>query len=114
MNTNNMENKYVDNDVWVYQISLKENSINKTIYTKPFVDYYELPIEESMKYLTPEKYFDKQEEIVQEKYFTKERIEELKKIFIKRIQESENPFYINCVDTDGGWNVTEEELFSLD
>ena len=116
MNTNNMENKYVDNDVWKYRIELNWDikSIEKTIFTKPFPDYYEMPIEKSMKYQTQEKYFDEQEEIVKEKYFTKERIEELKEIFIKRIQESENPFSINCVDTDGGWNVTEEELFSLD
>ena len=107
---------YVDNDVWKYRIELNWdiNSIEKTIYTKPFPDYYDIPIEKRMKYQTSEKYFDEQEEIVKEKYFTKERIEELKQLFIKKIQESENPFNICCVDMDGGYNVTEDELFNLD
>ena len=108
--------QYVDNDVWKYRIELNWdiNSIERTIYTKPFPDYYELPIYKRMKYQTSEKYFDEQEEIVKEKYFTKKRIEELKKIFIKQIQESENPFNICCVDMDGGYNITEDELFNLD
>ena len=38
-------------------------------------------------------------------------IEELKQYFIEQIQNSDNPFYISCVDTDSGYNVTEEQLF---
>ena len=116
MNTNNMENKYVDNNVWKYRIELNWdiNSIEKTIYTKPLPEYYELDESEQNKYTNLYHYYDCLADKVKEKYFTKERIEELKEMFIKQIRELENPFSINFVDTDSGWNVTEEELFKLD
>ena len=105
----NKEN-YVDNDVWKYRVSLKYGleDTNVVVYTKPLPE----PI-----FIT-EKDFEKeckrQEDFVQNRYFTKEKIEELKQEFIKRIQECENPFNICCVDKDGGYNVTEEELFNID
>lgn len=40
------------------------------------------------------------EEDLEKIYLTKEKIEELKQKFIKRIQESENPFDIYTCDTD--------------
>ena len=39
-------------------------------------------------------------EYVADKYFTADKIEELKQEFIKKIQESDNPFSIYCTDTD--------------
>ena len=56
----------------------------------------------------------KREQFVKEKYFTKEKINELKKEFIKMIEESENPFNIYCYDEDKGYNITENEIFNLD
>jgi len=109
-----MEKKYVDNDVWVYNIRLKETNINKTLYTKPFTEYWLLDESERDKYEDSYEYWDKNEEFVKERYFTPERIQEYKDYFCKLIQESENPFSINCVDTDSGYNVTEDKLFNLD
>ena len=56
----------------------------------------------------------KGEQFVKEKYFTKEKINELKKEFIKMIEESENPFNIYCYDEDRDYNITENEIFNLD
>jgi hypothetical protein len=102
---------YVDNDVWKYRIDLKNYYIEKTIYTRPFPDF---PLDEYKSDEQVQKFYDSQEELVQEKYFTKERIQELKDYFCKLIQEDENPFYISCVDTDSGYNVTEDMLFNID
>ena len=106
----NESQHYVDNDVWKYRVSLKYGFDDKcvTIYTKPFHD----PV-----FINEDGYGSeckRRENLVQERYFTKERIEELKKEFIKRIQECENPFDIYCIDKDGGYNVTENELFNID
>lgn len=111
-----MENKkYVPNDVWKFSISLKDTDIYKSVYTKPLPDFYvDLTEKERSKYKDSNEYFNKQEDLVQEKYFTSERIQEYKDIFCKQIQESENPFYICCIDTDGGYNVTEDQLFNLE
>jgi len=105
------DNIYVDNDVWKFKIDLKNNYVEKTIYTKPLPDF---PIGEYKSEEQVQKFYDDQENLVQEKYFTKERIQELKDYFCKLIQEDENPFYICCVDKDGGYNVTKDQLFSLD
>ena len=102
---------YVDNDVWKFRIDLKNNYVEKTIYTQPFPEF---PIGEYKSEEQVQKFYDDQEDLVQEKYFTKERIQELKDYFCKLIQEDENPFYICCVDKDGGYNVTEEQLFNLE
>jgi len=108
------ENKYVDNDVFQFRITLKDEFKNDeiTVYTKPFHD---LPL--LGKETTEEdwyKEYNKQEDLVQEKYFTQQKIDELKLKLIQKIQECKNPFNIYCVDRDGGYNVTEDQLFSLD
>ena len=102
-----MSKKYVPNDVFTFRVSLKEDSVNRTVYTKPFPE---------IETETEDDFYDEmrnQEMLVQKKYFTKERIEELKEEFIRKIRESDNPFDISCVDTDSGYNVTQEELFDL-
>ena len=104
-------NEYVDNDVWKFRIDLKNDYVEKTIYTKPFPDF---PLSEYKSSEQVRKFYDDQEDLVQEKYFTPERIQELKDYFCKLIQEDENPFYICCVDKDGGYNVTEDQLFDLE
>lgn len=94
--------KYVDNNVFKFRCALKwflvEDDI--TVYTKPFPD----DVNE----------IDKQTSLVLEKYFTKEKIDELKQMFIQRIQECENPLDIVCVDWDGGYEVTEDKLFNVE
>lgn len=107
------DKKYVDNDVFVFRISLKDElELNDiTVYTKPFPDLLLLG-----KSCTEEdwyKEYNKQEDLVQEKYFTQQKIDELKLKLIQKIQECKNPFNICCVDRDGGYNVTEDELFNL-
>ena len=108
-----MEKKYVDNDVFKYNISLKSDFAcdDITIYTKPFPNF---PIGKYESDEQVEKFYDSQEELVQEKYFTQQKIDELKLKFIQKIQECKNPFYICCVDRDGGYNVTKEQLFDLE
>ena len=108
-----MEKKYVDNDVFKYRVSLKSDFTDEdiTIYTKPFPDF---PLGKYKSEEQVQKFYDDQEDLVQEKYFTSERIQELKDYFCKLIQEDKNPFYICCVDRDGSYNVTEEELFDLE
>jgi len=103
--------QYVPNDVWKFRIDLKSHYTEKTIYTQPFPDF---PLSEYKSAEQVQKFYDNQEDLVQEKYFTKERIQELKDYFCKLIQEDENPFYISCVDKDGGYRVTEKDLFKLD
>lgn len=104
---------YVDNDVFKFRISLKSEFEDEeiTIYTKPFPDF---PLGEYKSDEQVQEFYDKQEDLVQEKYFTQKKIDELKLKFIQRIQECKNPFYICCVDKDGGYNVTEKQLFNLD
>jgi len=109
-----MENKkYVDNDVFQFRIQVDKDLFGKeiTVYTKPFPDF---PLGEYKSEEQVQKFYDDQEDLVQEKYFTPERIQELKDYFCKLIQEDENPFYICCVDKDGGYNVTEDQLYNLD
>ena len=107
------KNNYVDNDVFVFRISLKDEFKNDeiTIYTKPFPDF---PLGEYKSEEQVQNFYDAQEDLVQEKYFTQKKIDELKLKLIQRIQECKNPFYICCVDKDGGYNVTKEQLFNLD
>ena len=99
--------KFVDNDVFRFRISLVDDSIEETVYTKPLPD-----IEANSNV----ECFDavmEQINFIEKKYFTKDKIEELKEIFIKKIRESENPFDISCVDMDGGYNITEDQLFDI-
>lgn len=108
-----MEKKYVDNDVFRFRCSLKWELTDEdiTLYTKPFPDF---PLGEYKSEEQVQNYYDAQDDLVQSRYFTKERIDELKRKFIQRIQECENPFDISCVDRDGGYNVTEDMLFDLE
>ena len=107
------DKKYVPNDVFKFRISLNWDLDDEeiTVYTKPFPEhsYAEFKSDEQWQ-----KMYDDEEDLVQERYFTQEKIDELKQIFIKKIQESKNPFNISCVDRDGGYNVTEEELFDIE
>ena len=108
-----IDKKYVDNDVFIFRISLKDELEldNINVYTKPFPD---LPL--LGKSCTEEEWYkeyNKQEDLVQEKYFTQQKIDELKLKLVQKIQECKNPFNIYCVDRDGGYNVTEDELFNL-
>lgn len=108
-----MEKKYVDNDVFKYNISLRRDFAYDeiTIYTKPFPDF---PLGKYESDEQVQKFYDSQEDLVQERYFTQQKIDELKLKLIQKIQECKNPFYICCIDRDGGYNVTEEQLFKLD
>lgn len=104
---------YVDNDVFKYRISLKWDLCDEdiTLYTKPFPNF---PIGEYKSEDHVRKFYDDQEDLVQEKYFTQQKIDELKLKFVQRIQECKNPFNICCVDRDGGYNVTEDQIFNID
>ncbi len=106
-----MEKKYVPNDVFKFRVSLKSEleSVNIPVYVKPFPQPWDKGYKSEYHLSLNEK-----EQLVENKYFTKERIAELKKEFIKRIEECDNPFSIFCCDVDGDYNVTEEQLFSLD
>lgn len=103
--------KFVDNDVFEFSIYLKDefSKLTEVVYTKPFENENIITDEElAWDVLT------KRKEYVRNKYFTKEKIAELKKILIEKIMSSENPFNISCTDYDGGYNVTEDELFDLE
>lgn len=100
------EKKYVPNEVFVYSVWF-EHYKRIPVYVKPFPEDYSLTDEQM------DRQMHEHEDLVQSKYFTKEKIEELKEILIKKIRESENPFKIDCVDIDGGYNVTQEQLFDL-
>ena len=101
---------YVPNDVFKFRLTLKRglDDLEFSVYVKPFPEDIECDDEslENQSY--------QQEKLVKEKYFTQKRIDELKLKFIQRIQECQNPFDIFCSDRDGGYNVTEEQLFSLE
>lgn len=102
---------YVPNDVFQFRLNLKRDlgEFEIPIYVQPFPDPWDKDYDES-KYISPE---DK-EQIVQDKYFTQRKIDELKLKLIQRIQECKNPFDIFCYDTDGGYNVTADQLFNLE
>ena len=103
------EKKYVPNEVFKFRCSLKWELSDDDVYvyTRPFPDVLENDESKADKY-------EDEENLVISKYFTKEKIEELKDKFIKRIQSSDNPFDIHCVDRDGNWYVTKDELFDID
>ena len=102
--------EYVPNDVFKYRINF-EKFKEVSVYVKPFSSS---PYESNLTWEQIEDEFTRREDLVKEKYFTKEKINELKKEFIKMIEDSENPFYIYCYDTDEGYNVTEDELTNLE
>lgn len=95
-----MEKQYVDNDVFRYRVHLKWdlNLDDVTVYVKPFPQPWDKDYDESKDTLS----LEEKEDLVQEKYFTKEKI-----------MTEENPFEISCVDVDGGYYVTEDQLFKF-
>ena len=109
----NESQHFVDNDVFKFRISLDRDFTDEeiTIYTKPFPDF---PVGKYKSDEQVQNFYDAQEDLVQEKYFTQKKIDELKLKLIQKIQECKNPFNICCVDRDGGYNVTKEQLFNLD
>lgn len=105
----NLKNKIIENEVFKFRISFEKfKDIN--IYVKPFPNLNDAGLTDD----EIENECGRREDLVKEKYFTKEKIDELKKEFIKMIEESDNPFYIFCYDTDGNYNITEEQLFKID
>jgi hypothetical protein len=103
-----MEQKYVDNDLFKYRVSLKcdLDLEDVTVYVKPFPQPWHKDYDPSKEMSLEEK-----EDLIQEKYFTQEKIDELKQKFVDRIMSEKNPFEISCVDVDSGYNVTEDKLF---
>ena len=103
------EKKYVPNDVWKFSVVIDDSIADRyvCVYTNPIPPDEQRLVNDLM--WTP----DPRENLVKEKYFTQERIDEMKRELIKRIEECENPFIINCVDKDGNYNVTEEQLLKL-
>lgn len=102
--------KCVPNDVFTYRLSLTRgiDLDDVTVYIKPFPEPWEEGYDES-KDMT----LNERKDFVMEKYFTKKRIEELKWKLIEKIMSEENPFDIYCVDVDGGYNVTADQLVDL-
>jgi hypothetical protein len=100
---------YVPNDVFKYRLSLKEDlnlfkEVN--VYVKPFPNPWDDDYDEENEMSLYEK-----EDFLKEKFFTKEKIQELKNEFLIKFISEENPFDISCIDVDGGYNVTEAQLF---
>lgn len=89
----------VDNDVYKYRLYPKVDYLEISVYTRPNV-------------ISPA--LDK-EEVVKEKYFTEQRLEDLKAELIRQISElpAKELFAILCVDLDGGYNITEEQIFEI-
>jgi hypothetical protein len=104
-----MKNNIIENEVFKFRISFQKFK-NINVYVKPFPDL----IDTGLTYDELENEWEQREDLIKEKYFTKEKIDELKKEFIKMIEDSDNPFYIYCYDTDAGYNITEEQLFKID
>lgn len=100
------EKKYVENDVFKFKCALRGYIavFDVTVFTKPFDNDNGLSLTG----------WGENEKLVQKKYFTPERINELKLKLIQKIQECKTPFDIYCTDIDGGYNVTEDELFDLE
>lgn len=105
----NLKNNMIENEVFKYRISF-EKFKNISVYVKPFPNLIGTGLTDD----EIENECVRREDLVKEKYFTKEKINEFKKEFIKMIEESDNPFYIFCYDTDADYNITEEQLFKID
>ena len=106
----NDKDKYVDNDVFKYRVELKWDLYldDVTVYVKPFPQPWNKDYDPSK-----EMSLEEEEDLIQEKYFTQEKINELKQKLVDKIMAEDNPFNIQCVDVDGGYNVTEEQLFKF-
>ena len=83
--------EYVPNDVYRFRISPVVDAVEVTLYTK-------------------EKNYP--DEVVQEAFFTDDMKCKMKEALVKEIRE--NDLNIVCVDRDGGYNVTEDQLFLID
>lgn len=103
------EKKYVENDMFKFRCALRGYIavLDVTVFTKPFDN-------DNDDYMLSIIGHDENEKLVKKKYFTPERINELKLKLIQKIQECQNPFDIYCTDIDGGYKVTEDELFDLE
>jgi hypothetical protein len=99
--------KYVPNDVFKYRVSL-DFGIDINVYVRPFPKPWDKDYSETESMSLEDK-----ENLIQEKYFTKERIDGLKQKLIEKIVSEENPFEIQCVDYDGDYKVTEEQIFKF-
>ena len=88
------DKKYVDNNVFKFRLYLDRDftEIEDTVYTHP-------EIHDADK--------------VKAAYYDEARIEEYKNRIIEKIRKTKNPFTIQLADLDGGYNVTEEELFEM-
>lgn len=91
---NSKKRKIVPNDVYKFDVRLS-----------PSFDF------DRMSVYVDEGAFERDEDKVQEAYFTQAKIDELKNELINKIRKCKNPFSIICSDLDGGYNVTEDELF---
>jgi hypothetical protein len=89
----------VDNDVYKFRLYPKVDYLEVSVYTRPDAIPSTL---------------DK-EKVVKNRYFTEERLEGLKAELIRQISElpAKELFAILCVDLDGGYNITEEQIFEI-
>ena len=89
----------IDNDVYKYRLYPKVEYLEVSVYTRPDVIPHAL---------------DK-EEVVKKKYFTEQRLEDLKADLIRKISDmpAKELFDISCADLDGGYNITEEQIFEI-
>lgn len=107
------EKKYVDNEVFKFRLYLKNDldCMEIPVYTKPRPEPADDEVIDEDAFWEEHRRYEQK---VQDKYFTKEKIAAMKQVFIERIMAEENPFDICCVDYDGGYNVTEEQLFNME
>ena len=86
------QEKYVENDVFKFTIHLDylHSIFHETVYTQP--NTYD-------------------EEGIKHAYFTQEKVDEWKRKIAESILSSNCPFFIECTDRDGGYNITEDQLF---
>lgn len=95
MNENEILNEpakeYVPNEVYRFRVSPKAYDFDITVFTKD-KDY--------------------PDELVQEKFFTGAMINKLKEELVSMIRN--NDLNIVCVDRDGNYNITEDQLFLID
>lgn len=89
----------VDNDVYKFRLYPKVDYLEVSVYTRPDA-------------ISPA--LDK-EVVVKNRYFTEDRLEDLKAELIRQISElpAKELFAILCVDLDGGYNITEEQIFEI-
>ena len=97
------EKEYVPNNVYKFGLS-----VNLPIY--PFEVIVPTKIVKDECWIRIDE-FDNDEDAVMKAYFTKDKIKEYKQKLIEMIENMSNPFNIFCVDFDGDYMFTEEQLF---